>query len=330
MIFIKAALRTEIDVSGLNLIGGCPGIYRDGFLFVAGSKANIFDALVIRNPYLANCWSPRFPATPKSLEEHISLVNRYQLERAVVIAQDIEFLKNCPSLQFLRIIPADTAPPNFDYSPLYQMQNVTELSCTTKYGGCKEPFQTVIDYSKIQGLCAIHAEGNGHFNLGKATHLKILSVSQNKSFANLQTFDSCVNLQELNLLQCSVKNLGGIERFRNLKILSVNRCLSLTDMSNVAECAPSLQTLCVENCAKIKDFSFLFQLKNLEHLVLLGSNKLPDLAFLSSMKKLKTLTFSMEVENGDLTPCLSVPYVDCLKARHYYNLKNQNLPKQNT
>lgn len=34
----------------------------------------------------------------------------------------------------------------------------------------------------------------------------------------------------------------------------------------------------------------------------------------------------MNVEDGDLSKCLNVPYVNC-KNRKHYNLKNKDLPK---
>lgn len=35
----------------------------------------------------------------------------------------------------------------------------------------------------------------------------------------------------------------------------------------------------------------------------------------------------MKVEDGDLTPCLQVPYVHSVKNRKEYNLKDKDLPK---
>lgn len=324
---MKESLSVKVDVATLESMGFCPGIYREGFLFAASSKSDVFDAIVIRSPESANCWSPRYPATHNSLEEHIAFINRHHLERAVIIAENLDFLPHCPSLNYLVIIPADTAPKNFDYSSLYQIPEVNYLCCATKYGGRREPHKTQLDYSKVHGLRSVYAVGAGHVNLEKSEDLEILDISGNKSFCDLQKFDSCKKLKEIRLFECGVKNLNGIENFQELETLTIGRCFSLSDVSMIASLSSSLKTLCIENCAKIEDFSFLFQLQNLEHLTLSGSNKLPDLTFIRSMKKLKLITFSMEVENGDLTPCLSVPYADCLKAKRYYNLSNKDLPK---
>ena len=42
------------------------------------------------------------------------------------------------------------------------------------------------------------------------------------------------------------------------------------------------------------------------------------------MKKLKILIFDMEIEDGDLTPCLSVSYVSCEKGKKYYKNPESN------
>ena len=71
----------------------------------------------------------------------------------------------------------------------------------------------------------------------------------------------------------------------------------------------------------------LEELENLEYLWLTGSNSLPDLRFLKKMKKLKTFILDMNVLDGDLTPCLDIPYVTCIRDRRHYNLKDSDLPK---
>ena len=69
------------------------------------------------------------------------------------------------------------------------------------------------------------------------------------------------------------------------------------------------------------------ELENLELLELSGSNELPSLSFLKKMKRLKTFIFSMNVKDGDVTPCLGLSYVYSEKNRKHYNLKDIELPK---
>ena len=112
--------------------------------------------------------------------------------------------------------------------------------------------------------------------------------------------------------------------------MSLQYIRNLYDINALSKIAKSLKILVIENCPKIKEFSCLYDLTELEHLELFGINKLPNLSFLSKMTKLKTFSFSMEVEDGDLTPCLEVPYVCCEKGKTHYNLKDKDLPKRKT
>ena len=67
-----------------------------------------------------------------------------------------------------------------------------------------------------------------------------------------------------------------------------------------------------------------------QHLELMGRNKLPDLKFLEHMPNLRSFVFDMDVVDGDLSPCMQVPYVFSNKNRRHYNIKNKDLPKDDT
>ncbi|MBQ1272180.1 MAG: hypothetical protein IIY12_01630, partial [Clostridia bacterium] len=94
----------------------------------------------------------------------------------------------------------------------------------------------------------------------------------------------------------------------------------------IVKAAKSLRALTICKCSKIKDFSFLSQLTNLEYLQLEGSNILPDLKFLDQLPNLKTLRIEMQVSDGDLTPCLRLSNVWFKKIYKHYNLKKKDLP----
>ena len=102
---------------------------------------------------------------------------------------------------------------------------------------------------------------------------------------------------------------------------------TLQDISSLSSVRESLRALRIENCPQITDFSVLKKLINLEHLELSGNNTLPSLDFLSMLPKLKTFLFSMNVADGDITPCLSLSYVYMERGRRHYNLKDRDLPK---
>ena len=152
-------------------------IVRDGYIFVAlGNPGIVFDAIVMRHPEDILCFSPRLPHSERSLNDHIALINELKLEKAMIIADDIGFIKACPSLKHLSIVPSGNIGNGFDYSPLYDMPQIKSLWCPTVYGK-NEEFSTTIDYSKITGL-------------------ECFSVAHN--------FNNCLNYQNI----ATVKTLG--------------------------------------------------------------------------------------------------------------------------
>lgn len=301
-------------------------IIRDGFVFSQVTfPANIYDAIVIKNPPHTPCSSPKIIDSAKSLQEHIDFINKYKIEKALIIAENIDFITKCPSLKYFRIIPSDNAKNDFDYSPLYHMPAVKSLSCATVYGAHYE-LTTSIDYSKINDLESVSISGSGHFNYNTIRNLKTLGISGYKE-SNLTNMFSGDNLDSLMIIQSNIKSLEGLQTAPKIKCLYLYYNSHLNDISALRAIKESITALRIENCNQIKDFSVLSELKNLEMLELSGNNTLANLDFIKSMKNLKTFIFSMNVLNGDLSPSQSLPFVRSLKDRKHYNLKDKNLPK---
>lgn len=302
-------------------------VVRDGFVFTTFSDApKVYDVIVIRNPRDAQT-AYRLMNSTKTLDEHIELINNRGIEKAMIFAEDIDFITKCPNLKKLDIIPADTAEDGFDFSPLYDLDNVSSLCCHTQYGKYDQ-YSSKIDYSYFHNLTDLCVSGSGHLHYDKISSLEHLSISSDKSHTDLRGLCCCKALKGLSLIQCTIESLDGIEHCENLQSLDLSYNKKLKSARGIEFCAKALRVLSIHNCSKISDFSFLNDLENLEYLELFGTNELPDLYFLKKMKKLKTFSFSMTVKNYDLTPCLSVPYVDLAKGNVKYNLRNKDLPKQ--
>ena len=109
--------------------------------------------------------------------------------------------------------------------------------------------------------------------------------------------------------------------------LSYNR--RLTDISALLEIKDSLIWLDIENCGKIKDFSVLSELHNIQLLRLQGSNVLPNLDFIKNMPNLKFLVLKMNVSDGDLSRCENIPYVVITNRKHFTH-KSQNFSKESS
>lgn len=332
----KEVLRQMIDltnvITDLEILHQYRFISYEGFCFTTlgniGSQANIFDAIVIRNPSDADCFSPKFKGfSIHSLSEHIDFINANQIEKAIVIACDISFLEKCPTLKYLHIIPADCAY-HFDFSPLYCLKGLKGINCATEYG-THFTKKCSLDYRYMPDIEDADIAGAGHRFFNELPILKRLNVSRVKATDASNLFSS-IHLERLDITQCSIKSLSGIEETCGLKELGLFYNRSLNDVGAIVACGKTLTTLAIESCGMISDFSFLYELPNIEYLQLNGCNKLESLAFLKNMKKLKVLNFNLDVLDGDLTPCLSIPYVYLGRNRKNFNLKNSDLPKGKT
>ena len=285
------------------------------------------DSLVILSPFDVIWEAPVLARSLRTLEEQVELIRTHQIEKVFVVAEDISFLRDCPSIRTLRIIPAYSAQ-TFDCAPLYDLPNLQELEIQTVYGE-KDSRVAEVDYSRLPKLKRVTVCGaKGHKNLTCAKGLEMLSLGEGQPVGKTLTGLDVSALEELELCRSTVRSLEGIEdaaKLRNIRLLHCRALENLTALGNVGE---SLTSLELDSCGKVKDFSWLCQLTKLEHLVLCGSNTLPNLQFLEHMPRLKSFRFTVNVLDGDLSLCKGVPDVYC-KNRKHYNLKHEELPKGN-
>jgi len=285
------------------------------------------DYLVILSPFDVVWESPVLARSQKTLEEHIQYIQENQFEKVYVVADDIAFLRQCPTITSLKIIPAYSAA-KFDYSPIYDMPNLKELNCQTVYGH-KDALKADVDYSHFPSRQCVYARGaKGHRNLESVKGLRHLYLGQGQPASKALTGFDFSELEKLDLCQSPIRSLNGIDQATCIQKLSLSYCRSLEDVVALVSVGETLTSLEIESCGKIKDFSWLYHLPNLENLVLFGSNTLPNLGFLESMPNLKSFRFTMNVLDGDLGLCQNIPYVYC-KNRKHYNFKDEDLPKGN-
>lgn len=304
-------------------------LYTDDFSFRELNDINGKDALVVFNPADAIVVSPVFLRSRKSLQEHIEYIRNNNIKKAIVVAENIQFLTQCPSLEYLMVLPAITAN-EFDYSPIYEMPNIKWLQCETVYGVNEEKIST-IDYSYFQGLKRLGVSGGkGHLNVHAAE--EVVSLFFDFGFPNAKTLTGFISgkaLENFSISQSSIQSLEGIEVASQLRRLELAYNRRLTDISALRHLGETLRYLEIDTCGKIRDFSVLKELHNLEFLVLKGSNILPDLSFVKEMPKLKNLHLTMNVEDGNLSLCGQLPYAR-IKNRKHYSHKDNELPKNYT
>lgn len=314
------------DMETLNQPFYCAsqGVYRGGFQFAGTGEMYIYDALVVFSPDGSRCGG--YYSHRRTLEECIALINRFQLEKVIIIGDDLSFLVRCPSLKDIWIHYPHGANRCMDFTPVYQMDTVRTFSCTAPPDTVPKKSIRPIDYTRMHGLqhLSVYGEKNSNFNL--VPTLETLFVTGSSAHVDLSNISCASAFKMIDLLQCGVRSLNGLEKYP-MQQVNLSYLRRLEDISALGKISATLRSLSIEACGKISDFSCLYNLANLEHLVLCGSNHLPDLGFLRNMPKLKTFVFSMEVNDGDLIPCLHVPYVSCSKIKRHYNLKEADLPK---
>ena len=264
----------------------------------------------------------------RKIEEYQGYIRRNNIEKAEIIVPDIAFLRECPSFKHLRITPSFNAPNGFDFSPLYDTPEIISLNCQNQYGN-RGQYISKIDYDNINGLVDLFVSVNaGTFGYNKIETLKSLSVGGFSSDKKDITDLFCSkDLDTLELIDCKIHSLTGIEKAPKMQCLYLSNNRSLRSIDQLYSVKDTLKALRIKNCSKIKDFSVLGKLQNLELLELSGSNELPGLGFLKTMNNLKTFTFSMNVVDGDITPCLPLSYVYSERNRNHYNVKDADLPK---
>ncbi len=331
-------------------------------------------ALVICNPMEAFCRAPTVLHSRKTLEEHIHLIQSRKLTKALVVAEDIGFLRQCPSLEAVWVVPSSTKR-TFDFSPLYDLPNLRWLHCETVFGP-KDSYWAEVDYSRLSNLETLQAVGpRGHKNIRMLKAVKSLSLAEGlpakdsywaevdySRLSNLETLQAVGprghknirmlkavkslslaeglpagdsledllpygSLEELTICQAPIRSLSGLHHAVGLKHLGLICNRRLEDISQLSGVAGSLQSLTVDTCGKIKDFSVLSCLEKLDTLVLQGSNALPNLDFLKRMPNLQSFVCKMNVLNGDLSLCLSIPNVS-IQNRKHYNYKNRDFSKK--
>lgn len=251
---------------------------------------------------------------------------------------DFNFLRHCTNIEHLSI---ELRLPESEYSKCPQKDNsiikeydLNSLYCLKRLrslsiGENEVPFvktKVHIDLSKIPNLQYLACQYSYVTQIDALNNLLVLRCNgYNKK--DLFSICSSKDVNTIDLGFSKIESLVGIEQFKRLQCLYLYYNRKLRDISSLTKVKKSLRALRIKNCSGIEDFSALGELENLELLELNGSNILPSLDFLKTMKNLKTFVFNMNVLDGDLTPCLAMSYVFSAKNRKHYNLKDIDLPK---
>jgi len=268
--------------------------------------------------------------TERTIEEHVKFINENNVERVDVFTESIEFLKECPGIKAASVYVPLCVEKEFDFSPLYEMENLEAVDCGAEsLAGAPRVNKFFVDFTKMKHIKQIRISLS-NFRRGtgfqKVKDLELLRISDCDK-EDLREYFCSEKMKYLMIFYSRLRNLDHIETAPNLKWVQLEELKRLEDISALEHIAESVEALCISGCPKVKDFSVLEKLVNLRHLELTRRNEIPSLSFLNQMPQIQTFLFSMNVLDGDLTPCMKIPYVYCERNRKHYNLKNKDLPR---
>lgn len=297
-------------------------IVRDGFAFAPLLNDDCCDALIVRETLTATCVYAPYSIGDRTLDECIEYINTHKLENVIVIANELSFLSNCPSVK------------HFVFYLNLENHQVPKMSYLSMLPGVRS-----FRIRGNEGVDELYTGGRSPLVFQKLKTLKCLNMwgindkldnSENRKerITTIEDFD-LPELLKLSLQQCSITSLKGIQNCQKLQWLDTTYMRSLEDISDLALLAPTLRSLAIESCPKITDFSVISKLKELEYLELGGKNEIPNLEFIKELPKLKMVKLSMNVLDGNISCLQNVQYADVVCKKHY-NLKNKDLPKCRT
>lgn len=158
------------------------------------------------------------------------------------------------------------------------------------------------------------------------------------------------NLEFIQCTQCSIKNLNGIEKFKNIEKLYLYYCRSLESIEGISK-LPKLKSIWLCACPRLIDISEIGKVENLV-MLMMESMKKANIDFLADLKSKDTIEcidlekcadlqsikfldnypnlitfgfFDTNVLDGDLNPCMRLKHAFTWNKRHY-NIKENQLP----
>lgn len=135
-----------------------------------------------------------------------------------------------------------------------------------------------------------------------------------KQKLNFSGFQYLYNLENLELIECSLINISEIGKLQNLKELILKDCTG-SRIDPIGE-IESLTSITIENCKDIEDYTFLENLVNLEYLNLSGNIEFTDISIISDLTSLVYL---------NLEGCYGI--TDICDIENLINLKKLILPE---
>lgn len=254
----------------------------------------------------------------KNINKYIEYINKEKIDKVILDLrtsglESISFLKDISHIKYLSISGNDSV---VDFSPLYELKNLKLLNIGSSSGELNiNRIESLEDFA-IGDLDIVK-------NLEEATNLKSLWFCS-CSYPNLNFLSNLKNLDTLVLYNLNFTTLEGIQNLRNLKVIKLGNMRKLESISELINLSSSLKSLRIESCNKIKDYD---SIKDLNELVFLNLNYIklvPDINFISNLKKLNTfISVNANIIDGNLTALTNLEHVYIYPIRKHYYITKQ-------
>lgn len=304
-----------------------------------------------------------------NLDECLEYINTNSIYRISIVEEknqeyySIAFLNSVKEPEKITDLHVEGNITNYD--SIYRFKKLTEMSIYPKNDEKIDlaRFPELIDFSSDNLSSFINLDippityglftGKVDFDkLNMMKNMKKISFGEVKQISFTQ-LSGLTNLECVAFTQCGIRDLNGIEQFKNIKAIKLYYCRSLASIEGISK-LPQFTHLWLCACPRLTDISeiggieklimlsmesmkkanidFLTDLKSkdtIECIDLENCADLHSLKFLDNYPNLKMFGFwNTNVLDGDLTPCLRLKLAATGNKRHY-NLKSNQLPFDN-
>lgn len=308
----------------------------------------------------------RFPEDIDNINECLEYLNNNPINTIVIIAskkQDfysIDFLNSVKEPEKITDLHVEGNITNYD--SIYRFNKLTEMSIYPKNDEKIDlaKFPELIDFSSDNLSSFINLDippityglftGKVDFDkLNMMKNMKKISFGEVKQISFTQ-LSGLTNLECVAFTQCGIRDLNGIEQFKNIKAINLFYCRSLASIEGISKLL-QLTNLWLCACPRLIDISEIGKVENLVMLMMESMKKanidfvydmksketiecldlencadLQSIKFLDKYPHLKTFGFlGTNVLDGDLIPCLRLKHAYTWNKRHY-NIKENQLP----
>lgn len=301
-----------------------------------------------------------------NIDECLEYINKNSIYRISIVEEkkqdfySIDFLNSVKEPEKITDLHVEGNIINYD--SIYRFNKLEEMSIYPKNDEKIDlaRFPELIDFSSDNLSSFINLDippityglftGKVDFDkLNMMKNMKKISFGEVKQISFTQ-LSGLTNLECVAFTQCGIRDLNGIEQFKNIKAIKLYYCRSLASIEGISK-LPQFTHLWLCACPRLTDISeigkieklimlsmetmkkanidFVYDMKSKETIECLDLENCADLhslKFLDKYPNLKTFGFlGTNVLDGDLCPCMRLKHAYTWNKRHY-NIKENQLP----